>query len=190
MRLFLLIILLLINFTLFAQIEDRIEQLNFKKHWYISSAFGIQISGIKDEDFISKNVAPALTFSSGFWFTPPIGLQFSYKGPYFFTIADDDRHPYLFIYTELLLNINEIVNFKKHNKSKWRVFLHFGPGYFHNYYFNQAKLNGNLGVINNFKLTELLEIFLDVSFIVGWDIYQGNEDILPSGVLGISYSFK
>lgn len=31
---------------------------------------------------------------------------------------------------------------------------------------------------------------MDVSFIVGWDIYQGVEDILPSIVLGASYSFQ
>ena len=31
---------------------------------------------------------------------------------------------------------------------------------------------------------------MDVSFIIGWDIYQGDEDILPSAVLGASYSFK
>ena len=68
--------------------------------------------------------------------------------------------------------------------------LEFFYFYFYNDYFNQAKLNGNLGIINNVKLTERLDIFMDVSFIVGWDIYQGDEDILPSGVLGFSYYFN
>ena len=30
-------------------------------------------------------------------------------------------------------------------------------------------------------------IFLDISAIMAWDIYQGNEDILPSANIGLIY---
>lgn len=188
MKSHLLIILLLISVTVVSQTENRSEQLYSKKQWFISAAFGVQMSGIKDEDFISKNIAPALTIGAGVWLTPKIALQLSYKGPYFYTIADDDKHPYYFIFGEVLLNVNEIVNGKKKNKSKWSLILHSGAGYFYNSYFNQANFNGNLGLINNIKLMDRLDVFMDVSFIVGWDIYQGDEDILPSAVIGIVYS--
>lgn len=181
---------MLLNFSVNAQIDNRSEQFNSYKKWFVSSAFGVQISGIKEEDFVSKNIAPALTISSGLWFNPSIGLQFSYKGPYFHTISDDDKRPYLSIFGEVLFNLNEIVNGEMENNNNWNLIIHSGPGYFHNKYFNKVKLNGNLGIINDFKLTESVHVFVDVSFIVGWDIYQGDEDILPSGVLGISYLFN
>ena len=86
--------------------------------------------------------------------------------------------------------MKKIVNSKKDNKNRWSLIIHSGHGYFYNNYFNKASLNANLGLINNIKLTEQLSFFMDVSFIVGWDIYQGDEDILPSFVLGASYSFQ
>lgn len=30
---------------------------------------------------------------------------------------------------------------------------------------------------------------MDVSAIMGWDIYQGDEDIIPTAVLDLTYSF-
>ena len=189
MKLHLLIILLLLSITVFSQKENSNEQSQPKKKWFVSAAYGVQMSGIKDEDFISKNRAPALLLSTGVWFTPEIALQMSYKGSYFNTIADDDKHPYYFIFGEVLLNMNELINGKQENKSKWSLILHSGAGYFYNYYYKQLNICGNLGVINNMKLMNNLDVFMDISFIVGWDIYQGDDDILPSAVLGLTYSF-
>lgn len=183
-------VFILLSFHGFAQVDSKNDSLTLEKVWYVSTSIGAQISGIKNEDFISKNVAPALTIGFGVWFKPEIAVQLSYKGPYFYTIADDDKHPYHSIFGEVLLNVNNIVNSKKDNKNRWSLILHSGPGYFYNNYFNKASLNANLGLINNVKLTEELSFFMDVSFIVGWDIYQGDEDILPSIVLGASYSFQ
>lgn len=190
MKFYLVTFFLLISSTIFSQTENSKFTSHFQKQFFVSTSIGIQISGIKNEDFISKNVAPALTIGFGVWFKPEIAVQLSYKGPYFYTIADDDKHPYHSIFGELLLNVNKIVNSKKDNKNRWSLILHSGPGYFYNNYFNKASLNANLGLINNIKLTEQLSFFMDVSFIVGWDIYQGDEDILPSIVLGASYSFQ
>jgi len=188
MKPYLLTILLLISFTTFSQTENSNEQSHPKKQWFVSAAYGVQMSGIKDEDFIRQNVAPAIFAGVGLWFTPEIALQLSYKGPYFNTIADDDKHPYYFIFGEVLLNVNELINGYKENKSRWSLILHPGAGYFYNNYYNQLNVCGNLGVINNIKLVENLDVFVDISFIVGWDIYQGDDDILPSAVLGLTYS--
>ena len=186
-KVFLIILLWILNFKIAAQSYN--GNAHTKKQWFVSSAVGVQISGIKEEDFIRTNVAPAITVTSGFWLAPSIGFGIIYKGPYFYYIGDDDRHSYLFICSEVLFNVNEIVNGKKEIKNRWSFIVHSGPGYFYNDYLNQSQLNLNGGIINKVKLTNRLDVFMDVSFIVGWDIYQGNEDILPSAVLGVSYLF-
>ena len=184
-----LIIFLLVSSTIFSQTENSSFTSHFQKQFFVSTSIGIQISGIKKEDFISDNISPAFTITTGTWLTNKIGLQISYKGPYFYTIADNYKHKFNFIFGEVILNLNNIVNGDLLNKNRWSMILHSGPGYFYNNYFNKASLNANVGFMNNIKLTEHLNLFMDVSFVVGWDIYQGDEDILPSGVLGISFLF-
>lgn len=41
-----------------------------KKQWFFSAAYGVQMSGIKDEDFIKSNFSPSLQLNAGLWFTP------------------------------------------------------------------------------------------------------------------------
>ncbi len=173
----------------FAQEKGNCDSLNAKKRWFISAAYGIQMSGIKPEDFISSNIAPSHHIAIGVWFTPEIALQLGYKGNYFNTISDKDKHYYSFVLGEVLLNINEIINGNKNWNNKWAVILHSGAGYFYNNYYNRPNICGNLGIISTFEITNHINAFIDVSAIVGWDIYQGDDDILPSCVFGVNYLF-
>ena len=186
----LLIILLLLSITALSQEELSSNGSNHKKQWFVSAAYGIQMSGIKDEDFISKNIAPSILINAGVWFTPEIALQIGYKGPYFNTIADDDKHPYYFIFGEVLLNVNEILNGAKENKNRWNLIIHPGAGCFYNKYYSRPNIAANIGIINNIKIINRLDAFIDISAVMAWDIYQGNEDILPSCNIGLRYSFK
>lgn len=185
-----LIILLLLSITALSQEEMSNNDSSHKKQWFVSAAYGVQMSGIKDEDFIRKNIAPSVLLNAGLWFTPEIALQIGYKGPYFNTIADDDKHPYCFIFGEVLLNVNELINGAKENKSKWSLIIHPGAGYFYNKYYDRPNVCGNIGILNDMKIMNHLDVFIDVSFIVAWDIYQGDEDILPTAVFGLTYSFQ
>ena len=36
---------------------------------------------------------------------------------------------------------------------------------------------------------ELLELKIDIGAIIGWDIYQGDQDILPNSSIGLVYEF-
>ena len=167
--------------TIFSQNADN-------KQWFISTSYGGQISGIKPEDFTKSNLTPAIQINTGLWFTPEIALQFGYKGKYFNLISDNDNHYYNFIYGEVMLNLNELINISFSNKNTWSLIFHPGAGYFYNKYYNRPNVCGNVGLMNYIRKSHKLSIFLDVSAIVGWDIYQGNDDILPSCVLGLVYS--
>lgn len=156
--------------------------------WFASVQGGVQMSGFKDEDFIQKNFAPLFAISAGKWFTPYLALEIGYKGFYFNTIADDIKHHYGYYYGQVMVNMNQLikpVNSPRH----WSLNLHGGSGYFYNYYYNRPNICADLGIRNDFVVWNNLSAFLDLSAIIGWDIYQGDEDILPGASLGITYNF-
>lgn len=158
-------------------------------NWFVSAGIGCQISGYKKEDFIGSNVSPLLNVTAGRWFTKAIALQTGYKGTYFHTISDDRKHHYIFLYVEALLNLNNLRKVQNSSSSLWSLNLHAGPGYFYNYDYDRPNFCANIGMSNGFRLTNRVQANLDISAIVGWDIYQGDEDILPGVALGVSYTF-
>lgn len=169
-----------------AQNSNATEKL--ENIYFISLNFGSQMSGIKDEDFISSNYSPLLNITAGKWFTPYLAFQIGYKGFYFYTIADEIKHHYKYFYAEVAINFNNLVQSARVNK-KWNLILHGGPGYFYNHVYRRASLHVNLGIQNSFQLTDYLHASIDIAAIAGWDIYQGNKDILPGITLGAAYLF-
>ena len=187
---FVFIVFLFYSCYSFSQNKNDINAFQYNKKWFISSGYGMQISGIKSEDFINSNVTPALLLNTGVWFSHEIALQIGYKGFYFHTISDKNKHYYNFIYGDVLLNLNRIFNFANSIEGRWSIVIHPGAGYFYNNNYNRPNVCGNIGITNSVKITEKIDLFIDISAILGWDIYQGDEDILPSCVLGLSYSFQ
>lgn len=169
-----------------AQISADAEEQ--ESRYFISFNYGMQMSGIKDEDFVSSNYSPLFNITAGKWFTPYLALQIGYKGFYFNAIADDFKHHYNYLYTEAAINFNNFVDPDRENRI-WNLLLHAGPGYFHNHVYRRASLHFNLGIQNTFQLTNHIHASLDIASIVGWDIYQGDEDILPGITIGLIYLF-
>lgn len=184
-----ILLLILIANSCISQNGNNTYSLDDKNNWFISSGYGIQISGIKSEDFIGSNVSPAFSLNIGKWVSNEIALQIAYKGFYFHTISDKKKHYFSFFFGEILLDLNELINGAKISKNKWKIIFHPGAGYFYNKYYKRPNVCANIGITNSLRLTDQLDIFIDVSAIIGWDIYQGDEDILPSCVLGLTYSF-
>jgi len=183
---FLLIVFFSSNCT--AQEAETVDMKNVWGDWQITLRVGTQMSGIKKEDFVASNYSPLLNVSIGKWFSPVLALQLGYKGWYFNTISDEKKHNYGYYYGEALLNVNRL--FKQYKEScKWSLYLHCGSGYFYNYDYNRPNVCADLGISNNYRFSNMFQASLDVSAIVGWDIYQGDEDILPGLSIGIAYLF-
>lgn len=159
-----------------------------EKPYFFSLNYGIQMSGIKDEDFIRTNYSPLLNITAGKWFTQQFALQIGYKGFYFNTIADKIKHYYNYFYGEVLINFSNLIYPNRLNKN-WYIILHAGPGYFYNHVHRSSDLCINIGLQNNFHLTNQFQATLDLASIIGWDIYQGDEDILPGITIGVRYLF-
>jgi len=134
--------------------------------WQLSFRMGTQMSGIKDENFVASNYSPLLNVSFGKWFSPVLALQLGYKGWYFNSISDEDKHKYGYYYGEAVLNVNKL--FKQYKEScKWSLYLHAGSGYFYNYTYNRPNVCADLGISNNYRISDLFQASLDVSAIMG-----------------------
>jgi hypothetical protein len=182
----LLVFFLLTNYSIAQQNHN--NQLNSDSlNWFVEVSAGTQMSGIKSEDFVRSNYSPLINLTVGRWFIPYLALQIGYKGQYFNQISDDLKHYYNFYYGEALLNMHKLLY--PENK-RWNLILHVGAGYFYNHTYGQPNKCANIGIQQNFRITEQWQATIDVSSIMGWDIYQGDEDILPGLTLGIFYSFS
>lgn len=168
--------------------SQNIDSINFNKKWFASIDYGIQMSGIKSEDFISSNYSPLIRIIGGKWLNKNIAIQGGYQGRYFNAIADNDKHFYDFYFAEVVFNAKNILLSKKNYNRFYDLLFHSGFGYFQNHYYGNSTIHGILGASNHFSISDRIKIKFDIGAIVGWDIYQGNDDILPSLSLGLVYS--
>lgn len=189
MRLWIFSLILLIQgatFQLKAQDPEIQASVHERANVYISLSAGAQMSGIKSEDFVSNNIAPLMAVSIGKWFTPVLTLQLGYRGNYYYTITDDKKHHYNYFFGETVFNLNKLVSPKK-QLNRFNILFHVGSGYFYNHYYDSPNICAHFGLSGDYKLTDRLNTFINISAIMGWDIYQGDEDILPGILFGLSY---
>lgn len=191
MRISIIVSLLLafcVNIPLLGLADGKLVQANTGNGYYIGMSAGVQMSGIKDEDFIARNYSPMLTIYAGNWFTPLLALQLGYKGNYFNTISHGRKHFYKYFSGEAVFNLNQLLR-PQSEAQKLNVLLHAGSGYFYNHDYDRPNICAHLGLSTSYRITHKLNAIFNTSFIVGWDIYQGDEDILPGTSLGLNYKF-
>ncbi len=185
---------ILVFFVLVSGLMSAVAQSNEKereesKNWFVSLDYGMQMSGIKNEDFVPSNYSPVYRLSIGREISPNFAVQIGYQGRYFRAISDDLRYNYNFYFAEGMVNMTNLFFGKKADR-KYNLLFHLGPGYFYHEIYERADIHWNVGGSNTFYLSDNFDLKLDASAIVGWDIYQGDRDILPNISLGIMYRFK
>lgn len=186
--LFLFSILTLDFFMSDARGQEKDGSNGYWGDWQVSLGFGTQMSGIKDEDFVASNYSPLLNVSFGKWFSPALALEIGYRGWYFNTISDDEKRRYGYYHGSAVLNVKALLRGYDEN-GIWFPWLHAGSGYFYNHYYGRPNICADFGISNNFRITEKLSAGLEISALVGWDIYQGDEDVLPGLAVAVRYLF-
>ena len=179
---------LTITINIFSQRVDTTSISS--RNWFVNIDLGVQMSGIKSEDFVSSNYSPLYRITAGKWLNKSLGIQFGYQGRYFNAIADNDKHFYDFYFLEGILDVKNFLTTNKIQSRKHELLLHGGVGFFQNRYYRNSSIHYVLGLSNLFSISKKITLKFDVGAIIGWDIYQGDEDILPSISLGIVYPFK
>jgi len=173
--------------TAFVMAQSENETIAFDENrFFISASLGVQMSGIKSEDFVKSNYSPLVNVSAGKWFVPYMALAVGYKGYYFNYIMDNHKHYYNFYYGEAIFNINKLLQSQK-ERYIWSIELHAGAGYFYNHDYGQPNICATISLSSIFQINDRLKTSLAAPAIMGWDIYQGNKDILPSLCFGVRY---
>ncbi|MBK9285077.1 MAG: hypothetical protein IPM51_12290 [Sphingobacteriaceae bacterium] len=134
-----------------SQAQDSSNMIEAEQTWFIGINAGMQMSGYKSEDFISSNYSPLFNFTAGKWFSPLLALQIGYKGFYFYSISDDLKHHYNFLYGEAVLNLNNAIDPERSNKD-WSLLLHTGVGYFYNHSYGKPNTCVNIGFQNTYQI--------------------------------------
>ena len=172
-----------LGFEIFASNQSEKIFNNF----VIKTDIGVQLSGIKKEDFISSNISPlsrVIVFKD---ISKSFSLGAGYQGQYFYYIEDDFKHKYFFLFGQINYRMN--IGEKKEEKIFNGISVSIGSGYFYNYLYDQPNICALFGISKKIQLNNKICFSLNLSSIVGWDIYQGDEDIIPSLSLGFSKSF-
>ena len=184
----LVIVTHLFTISLFICEEDLMAS-DLDRKWFVSLNLGSQMSGIKSEDFVYSNYSPLLRLSVGKWFSREMALNVGYQGFYYYSISDDNRHSYNYFFGEAIFDVHYLF-LGENNERIWTAHIHAGSGYLNNKSTGQPNIIATTtSISNNFKIADNLCISLTTSAIMGWNIYQGDEDILPGVALGISYRF-
>lgn len=181
-----IIISFFINKLSYSQLNNSLN----KNNWFTSLDIGYQMSGIKKVDFVKDNYSPLFRLTIGKHLNKTFGIQVSYQGEYFNTIADKERHYYDFYAIEGLVDVKKIISRNNKNNVLHQLIFHAGFGFFKNHYYNDSSIHYILGGANLFKISKTIETKVGIGAVAGWDIYQGDLDILPYFSTGIIYNFK
>lgn len=154
--------------------------------YFIDLYGGTQVSGIRKVDYQAHNFAPYFQIGVGKWIVPYLALSINYDGPYFHLITHKDKHYYHYINGELMANFSNLL---KIDSKHFNLYGVVGSGLFINKFQSQNNICAVVGLVNEFKLNESWSIKLKSTTIMGWDIYQGDEDAVTNYSVGVSWKF-
>ena len=111
------------------------SQDNFTENsWLVSIDFGVQMSGVKSEGFVSSNYSNLYRLSTGKWLNKYIGIQIGYQGRYFNTIENSDKRFYNFYFVECILDVKKKLKIYNRKNAVYELIFYWGFGYFQNKY--------------------------------------------------------
>ncbi|MBQ8673500.1 MAG: OmpA family protein [Bacteroides sp.] len=198
------------------QVEDKYQVITnpFWSNWFFSIGGGASVL-LGDEDQHGKfgdRISPTLNVAVGKWFTPGLGLRLQYSGlqargftydagaPYVRGTQLGDgyykqRFDYMNLHGDVMFNLNAL--FGGYNPYRvYEVIPYLGAGFTYNYTKPHRKslaLNG--GIINRFRLSNAVDINLELSFMGVEDDFDGQVggsrgyDGMVSASIGLTYRF-
>jgi outer membrane protein OmpA-like peptidoglycan-associated protein len=161
-------------------------------------------------------ISPALDIAFGKWITPEVGVRLMFSSwringatqnnelsdggavdgkPWFGYWLTDQKINYMNLHGEVMFNLSNL--FCGYNPKRiWNVSPYIGMGWMH--IFSDEKTNeigANLGIYNSFRLSDALDLNLDVRGTLVNDDFDGerggrNEEGILSATVGLSYKFK
>lgn len=143
---------------------------SFWANWFISvggeyhATYSSQEQSVSPAPFTSKRGTFGYTAAIGKWFSPGLGLRTKYQGHWMRqvnTSTDHHTFKYFNIHEDVLFNLSNI--FCGYNEKRvWNFIPYVGLGFFHNLDNKAYDFSYNFGLLNNFRVSKHVSIFLDV----------------------------
>lgn len=198
------------------QVQDKYQVITnpFWSNWFFSIGGGAEAT-FGDNDSagsFGKRISPTLNVSVGKWFTPGLGLRLQYSGlqargftydagaDYVKGIQLKDgyykqRFDYMNLHGDVMFNLNAL--FGGYNQHRvYEIIPYVGAGFTHNYSKpHREALSVNAGIINKFRISNAIDINLELSAMGVEDKFDGEVggdhgyDGVLSATVGLTYRF-
>jgi len=198
------------------QVQDKYQVITnpFWSNWFFSIGGGAEAT-FGDNDSagsFGKRISPTLNISVGKWFTPGLGLRLQYSGlqarGFTYNEGADyvkgaelkdgyykQRFDYMNLHGDVMFNLNAL--FGGYNQHRvYEVIPYVGAGITHNYSKpHREALSVNAGIINKFRISNAVDINLELSAMGVEDKFDGEVggdhgyDGVLSATVGLTYRF-
>lgn len=198
------------------QVQDKYQVITnpFWSNWFFSIGGGAEAT-FGDNDSagsFGKRISPTLNVSVGKWFTPGLGLRLQYSGlqarGFTYDAGADyvkgtqlkdgyykQRFDYMNLHGDVMFNLNAL--FGGYNQHRvYEIIPYVGAGFTHNYSKpHREALSVNAGIINKFRISNAIDINLELSAMGVEDKFDGEVggdhgyDGVLSVTVGLTYRF-
>lgn len=170
----------------FAQDNDvpvskySVKTNSFWANWFISAgaefnaSYPSQGRDVSANPFSSQRGTGGFNVAIGKWYTPGFGLRTKFQGLWAKkTISDDLHHSYKYwnLHENLLFNFSNLF-YGYNEKRVWNFIPYIGAGIGHNVDDGDWEPTFNIGLLNNFRVSKHVQVFLDLEFMAA----KGNFD--------------
>jgi outer membrane protein OmpA-like peptidoglycan-associated protein len=181
------------------------ETNRFGDNWFIGAGGGVNTFL---NDGYKVNIGPSIDASIGKWFTPSVGMRIGYSG--FSTrlwadkpsvlgaTLDTDENKYLqkfgymYVHGDFLWNMSNALGGYKETRF-WNMIPYLHAGFYRAYGLDDTDFADNelavgAGMLHNLRLTERLDLIVDMKAIVVNGVVHGAEGVAiqPSVTMGLA----
>ncbi len=174
---------------------------SFWANWFVSAGISgnafyssQEASGMSGNPFSDKRGTLGFTVAVGKWFTPGIGLRTKFDGIWGKQVNTDASHPLFTMFSgheDVMFNLSNM--FCGYNEKRvWNFIPYVGIGVVGNTDGEHAALSYNLGLLNNFRVSNRVQIFADLGLTAApgyFDNEKGDQSLTAVGVDN-AYSYK
>lgn len=184
---------------------------SFWANWFVSvgadynAAYTSQEVNVHKSPFSKKRGTFGFDVAVGKWFTPGIGLRTKFQGLWSKRVISNSSHKsyeYWNLHEDVMFNLSNIF-FGYNEKRVWNFIPYVGIGVNRNMSNNVYDITYNAGLLNNFRISNKVSVFLDLyvmategSFDMAeddiWMYYNKNEqrhwDKMTGASVGITYN--